>query len=257
LTWHKKEIQASASKPYQGVRVKDPVKELLRRKRGNAARTTPPTAVMVPSNTLPSYTHAGNSLNDSLVDVGGLCTGWIAQTTSTTALQPLSHWTPPDQHHDPAVPPHTDMYVQPICPSYTVVGPSPMLTFTHTPLFTNLAVSHKVTLSHCFYFRCLEISSLPQVEVPDSSLTYIPWAQPLSTISSSVMQAPSMPAALTTPQFFPVPLTLPVISPEPEPQQVETPQAPEGTLALEKLLEEDEGQKEPYICNSSLFSEDI
>lgn len=35
----------SASKPYQGVRVKDPVKELLRRKRGNAARTTPPVAV--------------------------------------------------------------------------------------------------------------------------------------------------------------------------------------------------------------------
>uniref|UniRef100_A0A672KVX6 POU domain class 2-associating factor 1-like n=1 Tax=Sinocyclocheilus grahami TaxID=75366 RepID=A0A672KVX6_SINGR len=226
--------EASASKPYQGVRVKDPVKELLRRKRGNAARTTPPTAVMVPSNTLPSYTHAGSSsfveanqssLNDSLVDVGGLCTGWIAQTTSTTALQPLSHWTPPDQHHDPAVPPHTDMYLQPICPSYTVVGPSPMLTFTHTPLFTNLA-----TMS-------TSNSSLPQVEVPDSSLTYIPWAQPLSTIS--------------------VPLTLPVISPEPEPQQVETPQAPEGTLALEKLLEEDEGQKEPYICNSSLFSEDI
>lgn len=29
---------ASASKPYQGVRVKDPVKELLRRKRGNGAR---------------------------------------------------------------------------------------------------------------------------------------------------------------------------------------------------------------------------
>uniref|UniRef100_A0A8C2HZH0 OCA domain-containing protein n=1 Tax=Cyprinus carpio TaxID=7962 RepID=A0A8C2HZH0_CYPCA len=229
--------------PYQGVRVKDPVKELLRRKRGNAARTTPPTAVMVPSSTLPSYTHAGSSsfveanqssLNDSLVDVGGLCTGWIAQTTSTTALQPLSHWTPPDQHHDPAVPPHTDMYVQPICPSYTVVGPSPMLTFTHTPLFTNLA-----TMS-------TSSSSLPQVEVPDSSLTYIPWAQPLSTIS-----------ALTAPQLFPVPLTLPVISPEPEPQQVETPQAPEGTLALEKLLEEDEGQKEPYICNSSLFSEDI
>ncbi|XP_050985737.1 POU domain class 2-associating factor 1 isoform X2 [Labeo rohita] len=246
--------EATASKPYQGVRVKDPVKELLRRKRGNAARTTPTAAVMLPSNTLPSYTHAGtssfaeanqSSLNDSLVDVGGLCTGWIAQTASTTALQPLGHWTPPDQHHDPAIPPHTDMYVQPICPSYTVVGPSPMLTFTHTPLFTNLA-----TMS-------TSSSALPQVEVPDSSFTYIPWAQPLSTISGSVVQAPSMPAALSAPQLFPVPLTLPIVSQEPEPQQVETPQPPEGTLALEKLLEEDEGQKEPYICNSSLFSEDI
>ncbi|XP_016379347.1 POU domain class 2-associating factor 1-like isoform X1 [Sinocyclocheilus rhinocerous] len=251
--------ESSASKPYQGVRVKDPVKELLRRKRGNAARTTPPTAVgtrahlMVPNNALPSYTHAGSSsfvevnqscLNDSLVDVSGLCTGWIAQTTSTSALQPLSHWTPPDQHHDPAIPSHTDMYVQPICPSYTVVGPSPMLTL-HTPFFTNLA-----TMS-------TSSSALPQVEVPDSSFTYIPWAQPLSTISGSVVQAPSMPAALSAPQLFPVPLTLPVYSPELEPQQVETPPAPEGTLALEKLLEEDEGQKEPYICNSSLFSEDI
>uniref|UniRef100_A0A8C1YGW7 OCA domain-containing protein n=1 Tax=Cyprinus carpio TaxID=7962 RepID=A0A8C1YGW7_CYPCA len=251
--------ESSASKPYQGVRVKDPVKELLRRKRGNAARTTPPTTVgtrahlMVPNNTLPPYTHAGSSsfvevnqsgLNDSLVDVSGLCTGWIAQTTSTSALQPLSHWTPPDQHHDPAIPSHTDMYVQPICPSYTVVGPSPMLTL-HTPLFTNFA-----TMS-------TSSSALPQVEVPDSSFTYIPWAQPLSTITGSVVQAPSMSAALSAPQLFPVPLTFPVLSPEPEPQQVETPPASEGTLALEKLLEEDECQKEPYICSSSLFSEDL
>ncbi|KTF75953.1 hypothetical protein cypCar_00033129 [Cyprinus carpio] len=183
---------------------------------------------MVPNNTLPPYTHAG----------------WIAQTTSTSALQPLSHWTPPDQHHDPAIPSHTDMYVQPICPSYTVVGPSPMLTL-HTPLFTNFA-----TMS-------TSSSALPQVEVPDSSFTYIPWAQPLSTISGSVVQAPSMSAALSAPQLFPVPLTFPVLSPEPQPQQVETPPASEGTLALEKLLEEDECQKEPYICSSSLFSEDL
>lgn len=247
--------EAPSSKPYQGVRVKDPVKELLRRKRGNAARTTSPGTVMVPNNTFPSYTHAGTSsfveanqsgLNDSLVDVGGLCTGWIAQTTSTSALQPLSHWTTPDcQHHDPTIPSHADMYVQPFCPSYTVVGPSPMLTFAHTPLFTNLAT---VSTSS---------SALPPVEIPDSSLTYIPWAQPLSTISSTVMQSPSVQAALSASQLFPVPLTLPVISPEPEPRQVEPPQAPEGTLALEKLLEDDEGHKEPYICNSSLFSEDI
>ncbi|XP_077064897.1 POU domain class 2-associating factor 1 isoform X2 [Siphateles boraxobius] len=222
--------EAPSSKPYQGVRVKDPVKELLRRKRGNVARTNPPGTVMVPSNTFPSYTHAG----------------WIAQTTSTSALQPLSHWTTPDcQHHDPTIPSHADMYVQPICPSYTVVGSSPMLTFAHTPLFTNLAT---VSTSS---------SALPPVEIPDSSLTYIPWAQPLSTISSTVMQSPSVQAALSASQLFPVPLTLPVISPEPEPRQVEPPQTTEGTLALEKLLEDDEGHKEPYICNSSLFSEDI
>lgn len=37
--------EQAASKPYQGVRVKDPVKELLRRKRGNTAKTVPPTTV--------------------------------------------------------------------------------------------------------------------------------------------------------------------------------------------------------------------
>jgi len=37
--------EVPSSKPYQGVRVKDPVKELLRRKRGNAARTKPPSTV--------------------------------------------------------------------------------------------------------------------------------------------------------------------------------------------------------------------
>ncbi|XP_057207897.1 POU domain class 2-associating factor 1 isoform X2 [Triplophysa rosa] len=206
--------------------------------------------MMVPNNTLPSYTHGGTftevnqtGLNDSVMDVGGLCTGWIAQTTSTTALQPLSHWSPPDcLQHDPTLPSHTaDMYVQPICPSYTVVGPSSMLTLAHTPLFTNLGA---VSTSN---------SSLPQVEVPD--LTYIPWAQSLSTISCPVMQAPSMPTALSGPQLLPVPLTLPVFSPEPA--QVKPLQAPEGSLALEKLLEEDEDHKETYICNPSLFSEDI
>ncbi|XP_065137475.1 POU domain class 2-associating factor 1 isoform X1 [Paramisgurnus dabryanus] len=251
----KSSSDASASKPYQGVRVKDPVKELLRRKRGNAAKMAPLTAaMMISNNTFPSYTHAGTSsftevtqtsLNDSIVDVGGLCTGWIAQTTSTAALQPLGHWSPPDcLQHDPSLPSHsTDMYVQPICPSYTVVGPSSMLTLAHTPLFTNLGTMSSSN------------STLPQVDVPD--LTYIPWAQSLSSIAGSVVQAPSMPAALSAPQLFPVPLTLPILSPEPEPQQVKSPQAPEGSIALEKLLEDHEGQKETYICNPSLFSEDI
>lgn len=90
-----------------------------------------------------TFTEASQTgLNDSVMDVGGLCTGWIAQTTSTAAFQPLGHWSPADcQQHDPTLP--ADMYVQPICPSYTVVGPSSMLTLAHTPLFTNLGVSHK------------------------------------------------------------------------------------------------------------------
>ncbi|TRY98269.1 hypothetical protein DNTS_000613 [Danionella cerebrum] len=239
------------SRLYQGVRVKEPVKELLRRKRGNAARrTTSPftdgnrAQVVVPSNTLPSCTHTGLSRfvdtcksahNDSAVNDSGLCKGWIAQTTNTTSLQPLSHWLSSDWHHyESSILSHTDVYVQPVCPGYTVVGPSPLLTFAQTPLVTNLTN--------------MSTSTLPKEEAPESSLTCLPWSQPLSTNSAQIMQVPSV-----MPQLFPLPLTLPVLSPEPDPQQ-----DPEGTLTLEKLLEEDGSHRESFICSSPLsFSEDI
>lgn len=34
------------------------------------------------------------------------------------------------------------MYVQPVCPSYTVVGPSSVLTYASQPLITNVTVRH-------------------------------------------------------------------------------------------------------------------
>ncbi|XP_022530140.2 POU domain class 2-associating factor 1 [Astyanax mexicanus] len=256
--------EQTASKPYQGVRVKDPVKELLRRKRGTTARTVPPTAVVVPNNSLPSYAHAGSScfpgtnqsiLNESTVDIGALSSGWVSQSSSSAAFQPLGHWAPPEYlHHDPTatIPTlpslTTDMYVQPVCPSYTVVGPSSMLTLTHTPLFTNLG-----TISP-------SSSALPQVEVPDSSLAYIPWAQPLSTLTGPVMQRPPCPQTVNAPQLLPLPVPLPPVPapiPQSEPQQVEPTSASEGTLALEKLLEDEEEDKESYACSPSLFTQDI
>lgn len=45
---------------------------------------------------------------------------------------------------------------------------------------------------------------------------------------------------------------------EPEPQEEEHAPPSEGTLALEKLLEEqEEDQEEPYTCSPSLFTQDI
>ncbi|XP_066540038.1 POU domain class 2-associating factor 1 isoform X2 [Hoplias malabaricus] len=243
--------EQAASKPYQGVRVKDPVKELLRRKRGNTGKTVPQTAVVVPNNSLPSYAHVGTNQiasNDSTVDVGALCSGWVTQSSSSAAFQQLGHWTPPEYlHHEPPIPSLPSLTtVQPVCPSYTVVGPSSMLTLTHTPLFTNLG-----TLSPSG-------SAVPQMDVPDSSLAYIPWAQPLSTLSGPVMQRPPCPQPLTTAQFLPVSLPpMPAPISAPEPQQVEPTPASEGTLALEKLLEDDEDQKESYACSPSLFTHDI
>ncbi|XP_060754012.1 POU domain class 2-associating factor 1 isoform X3 [Neoarius graeffei] len=230
--------EQAASKPYQGVRVKDPVKELLRRKRGNTAKPVPPTAqVVIPNNALPSYAHVGSSqsaLTESVVDVGALCPGWVAQPSSTAAFQPLGHWAPPEyfQHEQTlsTLPSLTsDMYVQPVCPSYAVVGPSSVLTLAHTPLFTNLG-----TISS-------SSSGLPQIDVQDGSLAYIPWAPPLSPCPQNVAS-----------QLLPMPVS------DPEPQQEEPAPSSEGTLALEKLLEQDEeDQKEPYTCSPSLFTQDI
>lgn len=51
---------------------------------------------------------------------------------------------------------------------------------------------------------------------------------------------------------------MPVPVSHPEPQQEEPAPSSEGTLALEKLLEEEEeDQKEPYACSPSLFTQDI
>lgn len=52
-------------------------------------------------------------------------------------------------------------------------------------------------------------------------------------------------------------LAMPVSVPEPEPQQKEPAPTSEGTLALEKLLEQEEDHKEPYACSPSLFTQDI
>ncbi|MCQ4079018.1 hypothetical protein FK519_30155, partial [Klebsiella pneumoniae] len=63
-----------------------------------------------------------------------------------TSLQPLTQWTtyPDYVSHEAVSCPYTaDMYVQPMCPSYTLVGPSSVLTYTSQPLITNFAVSQK------------------------------------------------------------------------------------------------------------------
>ena len=80
-----------------------------------------------------------------VTDEGALCSGWISQP-SPTSLQPLTQWTtyPDYVSHEAVSCPYTaDMYVQPMCPSYTLVGPSSVLTYTSQPLITNFAVSQK------------------------------------------------------------------------------------------------------------------
>ncbi|XP_042269173.1 POU domain class 2-associating factor 1 [Thunnus albacares] len=194
MHWEKSPSSSLArSRPYQGVRVRDPVKELLRRKRSlepHSTKTVPPPADVATHNNQSLYTQgifgsdvASSSPADSLVAVsdGGLqCAGWKAAPPATsTGLQPaVSHWSSSDYNQQdtsaqtlayPAAPTLTaDVYMQTLCPSYT------MLTYTHTPLLTNFGTIPVAPTP----------SSLPQMELPDSGLTYFPWAQPLTTIST-------------------------------------------------------------------------
>ncbi|XP_006718923.1 POU domain class 2-associating factor 1 isoform X3 [Homo sapiens] len=136
------------ARPYQGVRVKEPVKELLRRKRGHASSgaAPAPTAVVLPHQPLATYTTVGPSCLDmegsvsAVTEEAALCAGWLSQPTPAT-LQPLAPWTPYTEyvpHEAVSCPYSADMYVQPVCPSYTVVGPSSVLTYASPPLITNV-----------------------------------------------------------------------------------------------------------------------
>lgn len=125
---------------------------------------------------------------------------------------------------------------------------------------------------------------LPQMEFPDSGLTYLPWAQPLTTISTMSnpgVQFAASAAALPAPPLvhMPVSMSLTTMIPQPDPQTTDpelhqdphpqldcelpdqssldedTGSESESPSLLDKLLEErkaeEEGVKDSY--RSSLF----
>ncbi|KAM7399811.1 hypothetical protein PAMP_019055 [Pampus punctatissimus] len=304
------------SRPYQGVRVRDPVKELLRRKRSlepHSTKTVPPPADVVTHNNQSSYiqgtssflcpTAASDSYHtftkpipvskacipacfqhffvdsgifgsdvasgppaDSLVTVsdGGLqCTGWKAATPVTSAgLQPaVTHWASSDYNQQdpsaqalayPAAPTLTaDVYMQTLCPSYT------MLTYTHTPLLTNFGTIPVAPTT----------SSLPQMELPDSGLTYFPWAQPLTTIStmpSSGVQFAQGSATLPGSPLVHMPLSMSLATMipqleaqgvDPQPQILDLPQRSDHQLNPEphgQTLDEDPERESPNLLDKLL-----
>ncbi|XP_023130440.1 POU domain class 2-associating factor 1 isoform X1 [Amphiprion ocellaris] len=233
------------SRPYQGVRVRDPVKELLRRKRSlelHSNKTPPLTADVVAHNNQSSFTPgifgsdvaSGSAAEPSAAagDGGLQCSGWkAAPSVSSAALQPaVMPWSSSDYNQQdqsaqtlayPATPTLTaDVYMQTLCPSYT------MLTYTHTPLLTNFGTIPVAPAP----------GSLPQMELPDSGLTYLPWAQPLTTISTmpnpGVQFAPGSAALPGSPLVhMPLSMSLTTMFPqleaqgaEPQPQILELPE---------------------------------
>ncbi|KAK5869027.1 hypothetical protein PBY51_009991 [Eleginops maclovinus] len=289
MHWEKSPPSALArSRPYQGVRVRDPVKELLRRKRSlepHGTKTAPPIADVVTHNIQSSYTQgvfgldvAGSSPAETSPAVGeaGLqqFAGWRAAPPATSiGLQPaVAPWASSDfNQQDPSAqtlayaptPTRTaDVYMQTLCPSYT------MLTYTHTPLLTNFGPIPVAPAQ----------GSLPQMELPDSALTYLPWAQPITTISTmpnpGVQFASSSSALSGSPLVhMPLSMSLTTMIPQleaqgldlPQPQILEIPQRsehqldpkpqgqsvgedpevePESPSLLDKLLEEQKGEGE-------------
>ncbi|XP_044312287.1 POU domain class 2-associating factor 1 [Varanus komodoensis] len=238
-------------RPYQGVRVKEPVKELLKRKRGtiqNANAAAAATTVFLPHQSLPSYSPTGQLCAESdlvaspvpLVDEGSLYSGWLAQP-SPSSLQPLTQWTtyPDYVSHEAVTCPYTaDMYVQPMCPSYTLVGTSSVLTYASQPLITN------------FTARSTSAPAvLPHLDMMDQQtpLSYFPWTQPLSTLPAPSLQYQPASAAIHAPQFVPVPVSVL----DPVPQELEDTRKEMGPLTIEKLLLQEENN-DGYDLNNSL-----
>uniref|UniRef100_A0A3B4UFN3 POU class 2 homeobox associating factor 1 n=1 Tax=Seriola dumerili TaxID=41447 RepID=A0A3B4UFN3_SERDU len=245
-----KDRAAVESRPYQGVRVRDPVKELLRRKRSQEPHSTK-TTENLSQQFLTSPSTRGRSCDTTSSepsatggDAGLQCTGWRAPPPAPGAgLQP---WSSPEYNQqDPSAQPlaypattlTADLYMQTLCPSYT------MLTYTHAPLLTNFGVSKRQSPA-----------ALPQMELPDSGLTYLPWAQPLTTISTmpnpGVQFAPGSTALSGSPLVhMPLSMSLATMIPQleaqgadPQPQILDLPQRSEHQLDPEapgQSLDED------------------
>ncbi|XP_029027757.1 POU domain class 2-associating factor 1 [Betta splendens] len=262
MHWEKSSPSTLArSRPYQGVRVRDPVKELLRKKRSLEPHTSKkaPPADVIAQNHQSSYAQAifssnvtGSSPAECVAADGGVqYTAWKAPTaTASTGLQSaMTPWCSSEYSQQdasaqslpyPTTPTLTaDVYMQALCPSYT------MLTYTHTPLLTNFGTIPVAPAP----------ASLPQMDLQDSGLTYVPWAQPLTTIStmpSTGVQFGAGSATLPGSPLVHMPLSMSLTTMipqleaqvvDPQSQILELPQPPERQLDPERQdhsLDEDQ-----------------
>ncbi|XP_053307382.1 POU domain class 2-associating factor 1 [Spea bombifrons] len=251
-SYHK---QHNQSRPYLGVRVKEPVKELLKRKRGNVNGGNAETPMVASTyQSFPSFTPVVSNVTDlSYVDTelttsplpihdeGTFYTSWISQPPTAT-FQPITQWTACPEYisHETVSCPYTgDMYVQPMCQGYTVVGPPSVLTYTSQPLLTNFAT------------RSTAPGIATQIEYTEQQtpFTYFPWAQPIPTLPATTHTIPYQPTP--TPfqgqQFVPIPISVP----DPVPQEQNDTRRELSSMPIEKLLQEDE-ENDSYAIHHTL-----
>ncbi|KAM4015227.1 POU domain class 2-associating factor 1 [Anomaloglossus baeobatrachus] len=247
------------NRPYLGVRVKEPVKELLKRKRGKLAGTNSIMPTVATSyQTLPPYTSVVSNTTElpyvdldaatsllPIQDEGTFYTGWISQPSS---FQPITQWTACPEYisHEAVSCPYTgDMYVQPMCQGYTVVGPPSVLTYTSQPLLTNFTTR---TPTPC-------VATQLEYTEQQAPLTYFPWAQTIPSLPAAAAHSIPYQATPTTIQsqhFVPVP---PPVQ-DPAPEEVDESRADISTLPMEKLLEES-GGNDSYVLHHTLSIADL
>lgn len=250
--------QPNQNRPYLGVRVKEPVKELLKRKRGNSAGSnciTP--TVSTPYQTLPQYTSVVSNTTElpyvdldsttsllPIQDEGTFYTGWISQPSS---FQPITQWTTCPEYisHETVSCPYTgDMYVQPMCQGYTVVGPPSVLTYTSQPLLTNFTTRNTTPC----------VATPLEYADQQTPLTYFPWAQTIPSLPTATHSIPyqATPTTIQSQQFVPIPI--PVSDSVPE--ELDESRRDINNLPMEKLLQGEEGN-DSYVLNHTLSIEGL
>ncbi|KAM3922671.1 POU domain class 2-associating factor 1 [Leptodactylus fuscus] len=249
--------QHNQSRPYLGVRVKEPVKELLKRKRGNLAGTnsttptvpasyqtiTPYTSVVSNTTELPYVDLEATTSLLPVQDEGTFYTGWISQPST---FQPITQWTTCPEYisHETVSCPYTgDMYVQPMCQGYTVVGPPSVLTYTSQPLLTNFTTRNP---NPC-------VATQLEYAEQQAPLTYFPWAQTIPSLPTPTHSLPyqATPTTIQSQQFVPIPISVPDSVPEELDSRRDI-----NNLPMEKLLEGGEGN-DSYVLNHTLSIEGL
>ncbi|XP_055516443.1 POU domain class 2-associating factor 1 [Leucoraja erinacea] len=283
----------SQQRPYLGVRVKDPVKELLKRKRKNVENTnTSPSSSNFTKHRMHNFWnvcwhqcslpikaenvcvcifnflllfsflssgHPGFHETDAAsspvqpAEEGSFHTTWLPQPSSAS-LQPVSQWSPCPSYpsHDAVNSPYMqDMCMQAACPSYTMLGPPSVMSYSPQPLQSNFPGNCQVgyvlgfpcthtkgTMNREHLSRAPTPAGLPQMDLSgqQQSLNHSPWCQTLSALPAPGTPCPASPLPSLPPQFVP----LNISSPEPGLLELEDARRTIANMPIEKLLQQDE-----------------
>eukprot|EP00062_Callorhinchus_milii_P021231 gi/632977746/ref/XP_007905517.1/ PREDICTED: POU domain class 2-associating factor 1 [Callorhinchus milii] len=237
MHWPKCSSDQPQQKPYLGVRVKDPVKELLKRKRKHVENTLKGST----ANTATTLRHfnfdeaQGISPPATQSEDVSFHTTWSPHPASA-GLQPVSQWPPCLEYptHEPVNAPYMqDISGPPLCSTYTVVGAPSVGSYTQ-PLVNNFGMNCQL--------RAPTPTVLPPLEFTDqpSPLSYFSWSQTFSSLPAPT-PTPTLPCHTACPQpvpsqFVPMPLSVP----EPEVMELEAARRTIGNMPIEKLLQQDE-----------------